>query len=595
MITVTKIKLKSLKSSLPLYLIIFSVIPLIMITSFTLYNMLQSNKDTVLHKHQQILNQVKYEINNLINNVESSGEFTKENYPIEGHRLLVGMPKVKQHITAMLILDNNGILKDFSETVSSNIYKGYDFSNQSYFAPILQGKDKYWTEVYLSSTTQLPSISYIIRVDSNTIAVLVVDLSRLEYFSEKFKSLDNSSMLSIIDKNGLYVTNPDNKDSVSQRENIKTSNMYKSIMDKQNYNKQIIFYDNDIKYIGTYGITQKLKWTILVKEKYNYIFAKFNNILLFTILFVLILIILLVYFAQRLSKSILKPLDTLNESINKIASGKSPDENIKVYYNELAELAKNFVIMQKKIEEREKENRQKDRQLYDSIKMVQMGEMIGNIAHQWRQPLSVISTSASGLKMNHEFGLLKNEDIPKHMDAIVKSSQYLSETIDTFRDFIKEKKEIKSINLQKRIKDTLNIISATIKNNNIELKTNIDDIQEPIIINMVAGELDQVIINIINNAKDVLVEKHIENAWIKLELVEKNNKILITIEDNGGGIPSDILPKVFDPYFTTKHQSLGTGLGLHMSYQIITDSLHGKLYVNNTKNGAKFTIELSLF
>ena len=111
---------------------------------------------------------------------------------------------------------------------------------------------------------------------------------------------------------------------------------------------------------------------------------------------------------------------------------------------------------------------------------------------------------------------------------------------------------------------------------------------------MVTGELEQVIINIINNSKDILLEKEVENPWVKLELIEEKDKVIITIEDNGGGIPESVLPKIFNPYFTTKHQSQGTGLGLHMSYKIITESLNGKLYVKNAKEGAKFFIELPL-
>ncbi|MCK5109881.1 MAG: HAMP domain-containing histidine kinase [Arcobacteraceae bacterium] len=235
----------------------------------------------------------------------------------------------------------------------------------------------------------------------------------------------------------------------------------------------------------------------------------------------------------------------------------------------------------------------KDLQLFASEKMASMGEMIGNIAHQWRQPLSVISTAASGLKVNYEFGILNDKEIPSYMDYIVENANFLSETIDTFRDFIKEKKEIKEVILQERIDMALNIIASTMKDNHIELKNNIDYFN-PIKITFIVGELSQVMINILNNAKDILLEKNIKNAWIKLNLKKQEDKVVITIEDNGGGIPEDILPKIFDPYFTTKHQSQGTGLGLHMSYRIIRESLKGKLYVKNTNNGAKFFIELPL-
>ena len=111
---------------------------------------------------------------------------------------------------------------------------------------------------------------------------------------------------------------------------------------------------------------------------------------------------------------------------------------------------------------------------------------------------------------------------------------------------------------------------------------------------MVSGELPQVVINIINNAKDILVEKEIKDPWIKIKLKNQKDKAIISIEDNAGGIPEDVMVRIFEPYFTTKHQSQGTGLGLHMSYKIIKESLKGHIYAINTQNGAKFYIELPL-
>jgi PAS domain S-box-containing protein len=236
---------------------------------------------------------------------------------------------------------------------------------------------------------------------------------------------------------------------------------------------------------------------------------------------------------------------------------------------------------------------QQQLQMLEQSKMAAMGEMIGNIAHQWRQPLSVITTVASGVAFKQEYKTLKEEDIPKDMDNIVQSAEYLSETIETFRNFLKEKKERKNICIQNRLHEVLNILKATIKNNDINIIDNISN-SELVTINMVSGELEQVIINIINNSKDVFLEKNIEERWIKLELEKYEDKVVFSIEDNGGGIPEHIMPKIFEAYFTTKHQSKGTGLGLNMSYRIVTESLGGKLYVKNTNNGAKFFIEIPM-
>ena len=255
----------------------------------------------------------------------------------------------------------------------------------------------------------------------------------------------------------------------------------------------------------------------------------------------------------------------------------------------LEELNKN---LEEKIAFEIEKNREKDLQIFNNAKMVSLGEMIGNIAHQWRQPLSSISTLASGLLVSKEYGTLQDDIFFQYCNNIVENTKYLSETIDTFRDFIKEKKELKKVILQDRIKTTLQIQNATLNHNHITL---IDDIDysTPIFIELAIGELSQVLINILNNAKDALIYNQIENPWIKLSLESNETTVLITIEDNAGGVPENIIPHIFEPYFTTKHQSQGTGLGLYMSYKIIVENLKGKLYAKNSLFGAKFFIELN--
>ena len=257
---------------------------------------------------------------------------------------------------------------------------------------------------------------------------------------------------------------------------------------------------------------------------------------------------------------------------------------------ELKELNEN--LEQKVVEQVEKNTRQ-EKQLFESVKMASLGEMIGNISHQWRQPLNVITTSAGGIKFQKEFGTLNDEVLNESMERIEESAQYLSETIDTFRNFIKEEKIKKEVIVQDRVNKALKITSSSLKIKHIEIINNID-YSNPVKVTLNVGELCQVLINILNNAKDILEEKQIEEPWVKLDLLKAENSVIITIEDNGGGIPEDIIPKIFDQYFTTKHDGKGTGLGLHMSYRIVTESLKGDLYVQNTQNGAKFFIELPL-
>jgi len=226
-----------------------------------------------------------------------------------------------------------------------------------------------------------------------------------------------------------------------------------------------------------------------------------------------------------------------------------------------------------------------------------MGEMIGNIAHQWRQPLSVIATGASGMKIKKEHQLLDDEEFYKICDVIDENAQYLSRTIDDFKNFIRGDRVKKEFNFKKNIDSFLSLVDSTIKTNDITIICNVPD---NITISGYPNELNQCFINIFNNAKDALKEKNIEDKLIFLTVSEDNENITSTILDNAGGIPDKIIVKIFEPYFTTKHQSQGTGLGLHMSYNIIVNGMNGTLRASNENftyegkdyTGAKFEITL---
>jgi len=235
--------------------------------------------------------------------------------------------------------------------------------------------------------------------------------------------------------------------------------------------------------------------------------------------------------------------------------------------------------------------------LLEQSKLASMGEMIGNIAHQWRQPLSVISTGATGMKMQKEYDCLSDEVFYNTCEMINKNAQYLSTTIEDFSRFIKGDRNQRVFNLSQNIQSCLELIDSTIKNNDISI---ILDLEDDIKINGYANELIQCVMNIFNNAKDALVESEIEHKCIFIQTTKINDHAVIKIRDNGTGIPKDVLPKIFEPYFTTKHKKRGTGLGLSMTYTLIVDGMQGTLDARNVNfhyqdkqySGAEFTITL---
>ena len=238
--------------------------------------------------------------------------------------------------------------------------------------------------------------------------------------------------------------------------------------------------------------------------------------------------------------------------------------------------------------------------LINSEKLASMGEMIGNIAHQWRQPLSVISTASTGIIIQKEYGILNEDELIKTCNHINDNAQYLSKTIDDFTNFIKGDSESVKFSLKNDTDSFLKLVDSTIKNNHIDVILNLT---EDIRINGYPNELIQCFINIFNNAKDALIENNQEgDRYIFISQETVNSNVVIKFKDNAGGIPSDVIRKVFEPYFTTKHQSQGTGLGLHMTYNLIVDSMNGTIEVNNINYkyngkecvGAEFTITLPL-
>jgi len=241
-------------------------------------------------------------------------------------------------------------------------------------------------------------------------------------------------------------------------------------------------------------------------------------------------------------------------------------------------IKKRWIITQSTLDERLEELKNKDKQLYEQAKLASMGEMIANISHQWRQPLSVISTGVTGMQMQKEYGLLSDEDFNNTCEIINDNTQYLSRTIEDFKNFITGERIKKVFSLKDNITSFLHLADAGLKSDHINV---IIDVDEDIVINGYENELIQCLMSIINNSKDALFEKKIKDKYIFLSTSQENNKAIITIRDNAGGIPKDILPQIFEPYFTTKHKSVGTGLGLHLTYDFIVKGMNGTVEAQN--------------
>ena len=260
-------------------------------------------------------------------------------------------------------------------------------------------------------------------------------------------------------------------------------------------------------------------------------------------------------------------------------------------------------LLQKELNSR---NRIQEQLLIQQSKLASMGEMIGAIAHQWRQPL----TTLAGVLINIEEAFLHDELNKEYLIKQVNYGEenilYMSKTIDDFRNFFTPSKIKEPFSITKSVINAISIVEASFKNHSIEIEFIINDIKiedlktdinDDILVNGYANEFTQVIINILQNSKDAIEERKnlekLRKIYINISDVDKSVKL--TIKDSAGGIPNDIINRIFEPYFTTKEEGKGTGIGLYMSKTIIETNMQGKIDVSNYEDGAIFEIVMKKY
>ena len=228
-----------------------------------------------------------------------------------------------------------------------------------------------------------------------------------------------------------------------------------------------------------------------------------------------------------------------------------------------------------------------DQFLQQQAKLAQMGELLSMIAHQWRQPLTAISAASENLKLKNLLNKIDNNTIDIATNDINKYTNYLSNTINDFKNFYKTNKSIEKTSLNEMLEKSLNIIEDAIYFKNIKIIKNLNSISP---INTYKSEVTQVILSLLQNAEDILIEKQIVNPFIKIKTFEDKKYLYLQVIDNGGGIPENILDKIFDPYFSTKHEKNGTGLGLYFAKSIIENNCNALLTAKSNGQEAVFTI-----
>lgn len=292
---------------------------------------------------------------------------------------------------------------------------------------------------------------------------------------------------------------------------------------------------------------------------------------------------------QQLADSFNHMVLTIKESNEKLKNS-----NVELELR-VANRTKELKELNEKLDQRVKEEVQKrteqEQILIQQSRSAAMGEMIGNIAHQWRQPLNALSLLLQNVENAYEMDMIDEKYIHRTVEKGIRLTTSMSNTIDDFRNFFKPNKVSEIFSISSSLNSIMDIMNSSLKNSMIKIEEDIDD---TVCMKGFPSEFSQVVLNILNNAKDVLIEREIKEKKIFIRIFRDGVNACIEIEDNAGGVPDEVLDKLFDPYFTTKEEGKGTGIGLYMSKTIIENNMHGTLSVKNTKYGASFIIKMKL-
>ncbi|MGD9969787.1 MAG: response regulator [Sulfuricurvum sp.] len=263
--------------------------------------------------------------------------------------------------------------------------------------------------------------------------------------------------------------------------------------------------------------------------------------------------------------------------------------------HDITQLQQNENYLNEKIAEQTRINLEQQQMMFSQAKMAAMGEMIGNIAHQWRQPLTALALMIQDLEDAQAFNELNEEYVHKTVEKSMAQIHFMSKTIDDFRNFFQPDKQKERFDLADIVTATVEIIGSTLAHHSIVL--DINRVEKGVFwAEGYKNEMQQVLLNLLNNAKDAIDEHRGKGdeveKWIRIILRGEGDSNVIELEDNGGGVPMAIIERIFEPYFTTKSENHGTGIGLYMSKTIVEQSMGGKLLVHNTPLGACFQILL---
>ncbi|MBT5934192.1 ATP-binding protein [Sulfurimonas sp.] len=471
---------------------------------------------------------------------------------IESADLYILFAGLRESIISVLFLNNLNNLNKFElyKDVCYIFDENFERMLRLYTRTSLQVEEelKEHKEIFNQYNTALDKSALVSKTDIHGI---------VSYTNQKFIETSGYSEEELIGSNHNLIRHPDMKDdSFSELwETITTGNVFSGNI--KNKTKDGTVYYVDITILPLYDIDKNVKEYLSVANNVTELIQ-----------------------ARNIAIQAEKSKDILLEKL------KDSNKNLAIETAKVSDLNTN---LEDRVHEEVEKNKIQYEHLVKQSRLAQMGEMISMIAHQWRQPLSAISATSMTISLKADLDKLDTETAKDLSGKISTYVQHLSSTIDDFRNFFKPNKEKSMSTYSELIENVLRIVDPSLNSFNIKIIQNQNCEAK---FYAYPNEIKQVILNLIKNAEDMLVEKKIEEPCITITTYQEDDNLVLEIGDNGGGVPEELLAKIFDPYFSTKTNKDGTGIGLYMSKTIINEHCDGLLSVSNNAQGAIFKIQL---
>ena len=453
---------------------------------------------------------------------------------------------------------------------------------QYYFQPIVENKGT-WTGPYVDSDVNREMLSYSRAVYVNGVLVGVAGADILTDDTidivKTMKIYDGSSSFLYDDEKGLIVSSNDlDHDRYSESE----QQIQKYFEEK---GSGVLHYsDLNEEYILAFS---KLSngWIIGITQPTKEVFSPTRGLILVLTLLTLICIVITIIFGVYFSKRLSKPIINASDQLKLLEHGDYTHDIPREFLNrkdDIGEFHNAILSIQSEMKKEADLNREKDILLIYQSKQAKIGEMVGNISHQWKQPLNTINLILLNLYEDYQLNELTDEEFKATIDKLMNIVRNMSETIKDFTDFLKPNREISEFDLNESITLALNLMEASLKYNHITVEVNID---KGLKLLGYQNEFSHVLFNILNNARDAILASNVEQKLIHIRGWSAGERILLEITNKGDPIPEETLEKLFEPYFTTKSEKDGTGIGLYISKIIIEQRMHGQIELENVFMG----------